>query len=507
MDLLFRLAQVCQLKQKVHAMFRGQRINATEGRAVLHMALRAGRQDAFSFDGQNIVPEVHGVLDKIQSFSERVRCGKWVGATGKQLTSVVSVGIGGSYLGPEFLAEALKTDAKAREAARGRQLRFLANVDPVGVMRALDGLDPETTLIVVCSKTFTTAETMLNARTVRSWLQKGMKNCNSVCEKHMVACSANVSDAQAFGILPENVFFFWEWVGGRFSVSSSIGILPISLQYGFGVARDFLDGAHEIDNNFINADFESNLPVIMGLLSVWNSTFLNFSSKAILPYSEALLRFPAHVQQVDMESNGKRVTLEGTIIPFATGEINFGEPGTNGQHSFYQLLHQGRVIPCEFIGSCNSQQEIDRTSNIDGGEYVTNHDELMSNFFAQPDALAYGKTVKELESDGIPKNLWPHKEFSGNRPSMSLLFTRFDAYSLGQLVALYEHRTVVQGFIWGLNSFDQWGVELGKVLAKKVRASLSNVQEKQKVFTDKLEFNFSTARLMKHYIDAKDFLE
>ena len=498
MGKLFRLAKVCNLKEKIQALVSGEKINTTENRPALHMALRAKKGSSFFVDGKNVMTNVHNVLDRIATFAENVRCGKWLGASGKKLTNVVSIGIGGSYLGPEFLAEALKTDKSARLAASGRTLRFLANVDPVDVMRALDGLDPESTLVIVCSKTFTTSETMMNARTVREWLKKGMSGHESVASKHIVACSANLVGTKAFGILPENVFCLWDWVGGRYSVSSAVGILPISLQYGYTVARSFLDGAAEMDNHFVATDLGSNLPIIMGLLSVWNSTFLGYTARALLPYSQALLRFPAHIQQVDMESNGKRVTLDGTPVPFETGEINFGEPGTNGQHSFYQLLHQGRIVPCDFIGSCSSQQPINRTSEVLGGENVTNHDELMSNFFAQPDALAIGKTEADLKSEGVPSHLWPHKEFPGNRPSLSLLFSRLDAYSLGQLLALYEHRTVVQGFIWGINSFDQWGVELGKVLAKRIRCELA---KKRKGVTPSFEqFNSSTAALLRHYI-------
>lgn len=499
MELLFKLANVCNLKDKIKALAEGKKINTTENRAVLHMALRAKKDSCFSVDGKNVMLDVHSVLDRISRFAESVRGGKWVGATGKVLSNVVSIGIGGSYLGPEFLAEALKTDKIAKAAANGRTLRFLANVDPVDVMRALDGLDPETTLVIVCSKTFTTAETMLNARTVRAWLESGMKEYENVSSKHIVACSANVSGAKAFGILPENVFGFWDWVGGRYSVSSAIGMLPISLQYGYQIARAFLDGAAEIDNHFIDADLSSNLPVIMGLLSVWNSTFLGYPARALLPYSQALLRFPAHIQQVDMESNGKRVTLDGTVVPFDAGEINFGEPGTNGQHSFYQLLHQGRIVPCDFIGSCISQQPVDRTSKCGGVELVTNHDELMSNFFAQPDALAIGKSKSDLKAEGVPEKLWSHKEFPGNRPSLSLLFSRMDAYSLGQLLSIYEHRTAVQGFIWGINSFDQWGVELGKVLAKRVRGELAknNIEGGSISYEN---FNSSTARLLRRYV-------
>lgn len=343
MDLLQRLAQSSELPAKIAAMAGGVHINVTEDRAVGHIALRAPKGTVFEVDGSNVVPAVHAVLDRIAAFSQRVRSGTHVGATGKPLTDVVSIGIGGSYLGPEFVYEALRHDSEGAKEAKGRKLRFLANVDPVDLARALEGLNPETTLVIICSKTFTTAETMLNARTVKRIFEAAMEGKASkadVAAQHIVACSANVAGAQAFGIKEENVFGFWDWVGGRYSVCSAIGVLPLSLQYGAAVVRRFLDGAAAMDTHFTTSSLEQNLPVLMGLTSVWNSTFLGFSSRALLPYSQALLRFPAHIQQVDMESNGKRVSLDGSVIPFAAGEINFGEPGTNGQHSFYQLIHQ-----------------------------------------------------------------------------------------------------------------------------------------------------------------------
>jgi glucose-6-phosphate isomerase len=504
MGLLFKLAKSQNLTQKIQDMANGVHLNSTEDRAVMHMALRAPAGATFEVDGENVVPKVQSVLDRIESFANKVRGGQLLGVTGKPLTDVVSIGIGGSYLGPEFLAEALKTDSVASKASAGRRLRFLANVDPVDVKRATAGLNPETTLVIVCSKTFTTAETMLNARTVRAWLVDGLKGAagatpQQISSQHIVACSANVKLAGEFGILEENVFGFWDWVGGRYSVCSAIGMLPISVQYGPAVAKSFLSGAAEMDGHFVSAPLEENLPVIMGLTSVWNSSFLNYSARALLPYSQALLRFAAHIQQVDMESNGKRVTLDGTVAPIQFGEINFGEPGTNGQHSFYQLIHQGRVIPCDFIGCCKSQQPVDRTTDAANPEVVSNHDELMSNFFAQPDALACGRTVEELKAENVPERLWAHKEFPGNRPSLSLLLTSLDAYALGQLLSLYEHRTAVQGFVWGINSFDQWGVELGKVLAKKVRSSLSKKRKREGEFDG---FNSSTRALLEKYIGS-----
>lgn len=496
MDMLFNLAEAADLAGKRAAMFTGEKINNTEGRAVLHVALRAPKDESMSVDGKNVVPDVHAVLDKIEDFSNRVRTGAFKGCTGKPLRNVVSIGIGGSYLGPEFVFEALKCEPTAQGASSGRTLRFLANVDPVDVSRAITGLDPEETLVIVVSKTFTTAETMLNARTMKDWLVaslKGKATPAAVTSQHMVAVSTSDKLVQDFGIDAANIFGFWEWVGGRYSVCSAVGMLPIALHYGFAIAKRFLDGAHDMDNHFLNEPPRQNIPVLMGLLGVWNSTFLGHGSRALLPYSQALLRFAAHIQQVDMESNGKRVGQDGSILPFEAGEIGFGEPGTNGQHSFYQLIHQGRVIPADFVGYCESQCPV-----LLEGEPVANHDELMSNFFAQPDALAYGKTLGELEAEGVPEWLRPHKVFTGNRPSLSLLFPKLDAFSAGQLLAIYEHRTAVQGFVWGLNSFDQWGVELGKVLAKQVRTALSTARHAGS--TPSEGFNPSTAGLMAHYL-------
>ncbi|CAK4192704.1 unnamed protein product [Aphanomyces euteiches] len=495
LDLLFDLADAANLRQKLADMAAGKHINTTEDRAVMHIALRSPANKPLYVDGVNVVDDVHHVLRNIRAFSDKVRSGAHAGATGKLLTNVISIGIGGSYLGPEFVFEALKHEPVAKAAAAGRSLRFLANVDPVDAARAIEGLDPETTLVVIVSKTFTTAETMLNARTLRDWIvkslaAKGVSSADAI-RHHMIAVSAAVPIAEAFGIAPENVFGFWDWVGGRYSVCSAVGIVPLALHYGSDITDSFLAGAHDIDQHLLTAPLRSNLPVLLGLLGVWNSSFLGHATRALLPYAQALLRFAAHIQQVDMESNGKRVTLEGVELPFAAGEINFGEPGTNGQHSFYQLIHQGRVVPCDFIGFCKSQSPVDLE-----GEAVSNHDELMSNFFAQPDALANGKSVDELTN--VPDNLKPHKAFPGNRPSVSLLFEgHLNAFSCGQLLALYEHRTVVQGAIWGINSFDQWGVELGKVLATQVRNQLSASRKNAAAVQG---FNSSTSTLLKTYL-------
>ncbi|KDO84534.1 hypothetical protein CISIN_1g007374mg [Citrus sinensis] len=420
------------------------------------------------------------------------KCFWQVGATGKVLKDVVAVGIGGSFLGPLFVHTALQTDLEAIECARGRQLRFLANVDPIDVAKSITGLNPETTLVVVVSKTFTTAETMLNARTLREWISTALGP--SAVAKHMVAVSTNLTLVEKFGIDPNNAFAFWDWVGGRYSVCSAVGVLPLSLQYGFSVVEKFLKGAWSIDQHFISAPYEKNIPVLLGLLSIWNVSFLGHPARAILPYSQALEKFAPHIQQVSMESNGKGVSIDGVPLPFEAGEIDFGEPGTNGQHSFYQLIHQGRVIPCDFIGVVKSQQPVYLK-----GEVVSNHDELMSNFFAQPDALAVGKTPEQLQKENVAPHLIPHKTFSGNRPSLSLLLPSLNAYNIGQLLAIYEHRIAVEGFIWGINSFDQWGVELGKSLATQVRKQLHASRMKREPIEG---FNFSTTTLLTRYLEA-----
>lgn len=489
---LNKLAEDAHLKEKINRMFNGERINSTENRSVLHVALRASRDSVINSDGKNVVPDVWQVLDKIKDFSERVRSGAWVGATGKALENVIAIGIGGSFLGPLFVHTALQTDPEAAQFASGRKLHFLANVDPIDVARNIAGLNPETTLVVVVSKTFTTAETMLNARTIREWISAALGP--QAVAKHMVAVSTNLTLVEKFGIDPNNAFAFWDWVGGRYSVCSAVGVLPLSLQYGFAVVEKFLKGASSIDQHFHSAPFEKNLPVLLGLLSVWNVSFLGYPARAILPYSQALEKLAPHIQQVSMESNGKGVSIDGVPLPYEAGEIDFGEPGTNGQHSFYQLIHQGRVIPCDFIGVVESQQPVYLK-----GEVVSNHDELMSNFFAQPDALAYGKTPEQLLKENVPNHLITHKTFSGNRPSLSLLLPSLNAYNIGQLLAIYEHRIAVEGFVWGINSFDQWGVELGKSLATQVRKQLHGSRKKGEPIEG---FNFSTTTLLKRYLEA-----
>jgi len=508
MNLLFDLAHEAGLKSKIDKMFAGEHINVTEDRAVMHVALRADKSDTYIVDGEDVVPQVIQVRDKIKAFAEAVRSGHFRGHTGKPLVNVVAIGIGGSFLGAQFVHEALRSDTTstpdggASAAAKGRTLRFLANVDPVDVSRAIVGLDPEETLVVVISKTFTTSETMLNARTLRQWIVS--KLGPDAVSKHMVACSTAVDKVKAFGINESNIFPFWDWVGGRYSVTSAVGLVPLSLQYGWSFMESFLAGCRSIDKHFVKAEFKSNLPVLLGLLGIWNSSFLGLPCRAIAPYSQALVDFANHIQQVDMESNGKAVDINGEPLAFQAGEIDFGQPGTNGQHSFYQLFHQGRVVPVDFIGFANSQFNVEMK-----GEPVSNHDELMSNFFAQPDALAVGQSFAELTSKGVPPTLAKHKAMPGNRPSNVILLPKLGAYEAGQLLALYEHRTAVQGFIWNLNSFDQFGVELGKVLAVSVRNVLKDSRGKlaNGIADSELDqairslpFNVSTQRLLARYL-------
>ncbi len=495
MELLFDLADAVGFTERRAAMRAGARINTTENRAVLHHVLRMpkGYNYASNPNGPAILKDVHRVRDLIEDFSEQVRCGEYEGLTGKPFKNVLCIGIGGSYLGPEFVYEALKADRDAERASEGKTLRFLANVDPVDFHLCTRDLDPEETLVVVISKTFTTVETMLNARTVRKWLVDSIKGSEKdIVSRHMVAVSCNIPKCQEFGISDKRIFSFWDFVGGRFSVCSAVGLLPLSLHYSYEIMTEFLAGAHNIDEHFFKSPLRDNIPIILGLLGVWNSTFLGYETRALLPYAQALKRFPAHIQQVDMESNGKGVALDGTPILHRTGEVDFGEPGTSGQHSFYQLMHQGRVVPADFIGFMEPQH-----GTFLPGEPVSNHDELMANFFAQPDALAYGKTLNDLVQEGVKQELREHRVFPGNRPSSSILMTKLDAYAVGQLLAIYEHRTAVQGFIWGINSFDQWGVELGKTLAKQVRTQL---RSSRRTGASVQGFNNSTSSLLEKYL-------
>jgi glucose-6-phosphate isomerase len=491
MNLLFDLAEEADLTGKIKQMADGEHINTTEDRAVMHIALRARADDTYTVDGKNVVPDVDAVRQRIRTFSDEIRSGTRKGVTGKPITNVIAIGIGGSYLGAEFVAESMRTDAKCSEASAGRNLRFLANVDPIDVKRALAGLSAENTLAVIVSKTFTTAETMLNARTIRHWLKEELGDNAETVKHHMIALSSAIPKVKAFGIDEQNIFGFWDWVGGRYSVTAAVGLMPLALQFGWENVEQFLEGARSIDQHFITASPRENLPILLGLLGIWNSSFLGHPARALACYCQALLKLAPHIQQVDMESNGKRVTQNGTPVPFATGEINFGEPGTNGQHSFFQLFHQGRVVPADFIGFVHSQNPIEHKD-----EPVSNHDELMSNFFAQPDALACGRTLEEAKAAGANDAVAPHKVMPGDRPSNVLLLPKLTPYSTGQLLALYEHRTAVQGMVWGLNSFDQMGVELGKVLATNVREQLRKTRKEEADITG---FNPSTTRLLKRY--------
>lgn len=487
-------------------MFSGEKINQTENRSVLHVALRMDKTHSIELEGEgDIIKSVWEVRDKIEVFSQKVRDGSFKGYTGKTLTNVIVIGIGGSYLGPEFVFEALRFDPKCYEAAKGRTCRFLANVDPTDFYRSIEGLDLEATLFIINSKTLTTAETMLNARTVSRTVVNHYRTAFPDVDKsefikcHVAAGSTNLKGTSDFGIDENNVFGFWDWVGGRYSVCSAIGVLPLSIHYGYDNISDFLRGAGDMDKHFSenSEDPTKNIPLMLGLLGFYNTHIAGHDTRAILPYSQALLRFPAHIQQVDMESNGKSVTLGGTRLNSKCGPVIFGEPGTNGQHSFYQLMHQGRIVPAEFIGYIHSQTPVD-----DDSEVVANHDELMSNFFAQPDALALGKNLDQLVAEGVPANLHQHKLFEGDRPSLSLLFDHLDAYTCGQLLSIYEHRVAVEGFIYDVNSFDQWGVELGKVLAKDVRTVFHNVKKDHKE-ADYSKFNSATKRLMQSYLKTQ----
>jgi glucose-6-phosphate isomerase len=455
--LLVQLAEERGLRQRIDAMFAGAAINSTEDRAVLHVALRAPEGTRIEVDGADVVAEVHEVLNRMSVFAERVRAGHWKGATGKPVRNVVNIGIGGSDLGPVMAYEALRHYSR-----RDMTFRFVSNVDGTDFVEATRDLDPAETLFIVSSKTFTTLETMTNARSAKRWLLAPLADRAAVA-RHFVAVSTNEDEVRAFGIDPNNMFGFWDWVGGRYSMDSAIG-LSTMLAIGPDRFRELLAGFHAIDEHFRTAPFEHNLPVLMGLLAVWYADFFDAETVAVLPYDQYLKRFPAYLQQLTMESNGKSVTLDGQRVDYATGPIYWGEPGTNGQHSFYQLIHQGtRLIPCDFIAFA-------QTLNPIGDQ----HDLLTANVFAQTEALAFGKTAAEVEAEGTPGWLVPHRVFEGNRPTNTILLQRLTPGTLGKLVALYEHSVFTQGVIWGINSFDQWGVELGKALAKRIAAELSS---------------------------------
>jgi glucose-6-phosphate isomerase len=475
--LLLELAAQSGLKERIDAMFRGEKINVTEHRAVLHVALRAPKGGSIVVDGQNVVPEVHAVLERMADFSNRVRGGIWKGHTGKRIRNIINIGIGGSDLGPVMAYEALR-----HYSDRSMTFRFVSNVDGTDFAEATRDLDPAETLFIVSSKTFTTLETMTNAQTAREWALRGLGGDTKAVAKHFVAVSTNADKVAEFGIDTANMFGFWDWVGGRYSMDSAIG-LSTMIAVGPDNFSAMLGGFHQMDEHFRTAPFEKNLPVLMGLLSVWNNDFFGAQTVAVLPYDQYLKRFPAYLQQLTMESNGKHVTIDGATVGAETGPIYWGEPGTNGQHSFYQLIHQGtRLIPCDFIAFVESLNPLGR-----------HHDMLIANVFAQTEALASGKTPEEVRAEGTPEWLVPHRVFEGNRPSNTILAQRLTPETLGKLVALYEHSVFTQGTIWSIDSFDQWGVELGKVLAQRI------IPELESQSSPKLAHDSSTNALIRRY--------
>jgi glucose-6-phosphate isomerase len=477
--LLLELAEERHLRQAIDAMFRGDRINTTENRAVLHVALRAARGASIVVDGENVVPHVHAVLDRMADFATRVRNGTFTGASGRHIRHVVNIGIGGSDLGPVMAYEALR-----HYSDRNLDCRFVSNVDGTDFAEAVRDIDPAATLFIIASKTFTTLETMTNAATARSWLLAAFGGDASAVAKHFVAVSTNAHEVGKFGIDTQNMFGFWDWVGGRYSMDSAIG-LSTMIALGPERFREMLGGFHAMDEHFRTAPFERNLPVLLALIGVWNTNFLGAGTVAVLPYDQYLKRFPAYLQQLTMESNGKSTTLGGTRVGYETGPVYWGEPGTNGQHSFYQLIHQGtRLVPCDFIAFCESLNPAGR-----------HHDLLLANVFAQGEALAFGRTADDVRADGTAESLVPHRTFAGNRPSNTLLLERLTPATLGHLVALYEHCVFVQGVIWDIDSFDQWGVELGKVLAQRIVPELENAAQG--------EHDSSTAALIRRYRERR----
>jgi len=484
LKLLLQLADESGLRGRIDAMFRGEKINVTENRAVLHVALRAPRGASIVVDGENVVPHVHAVLDQMVDFSNRVRSGAWKGHTGKRIRNVINIGIGGSDLGPVMAYEALK-----HYSERVMTFRFVSNVDSTDFVEAVQDLDPSETLFIDSSKTFTTLETMTNAHTARDWLLAALGGDEKAIAKHFVAVSTNAAEVAKFGIDTANMFGFWDWVGGRYSMDSAIG-LSTMVAIGPDNFRAMLDGFHQMDEHFRTAPFERNLPVLMGLLALWYNNFFGAETIAVLPYEQYLKRFPAYLQQLTMESNGKHVTLDGTQVAYDTGPIYWGEPGTNGQHSFYQLIHQGtRLIPCDFIGFGQTLNPLGR-----------HHDMLLANVFAQAEALAFGKTPEQVQAEGTPDWLVPHRVFEGNRPSNTLLAERLTPATLGKLIALYEHCVFTQGVLWHIDSFDQWGVELGKVLAQRIIPELESKGEPA------LAHDSSTNNLIRRYWTLKETL-
>lgn len=503
LDLLLQLAEEAGLKQKIDEMFSGGKINKSENRPVLHVALRNIENSAIIVDGSDIMPEIKKVLERMKQFSEKVRRGQWAGYSGKPIKNIINIGIGGSDLGPVMAYEALR-----KYSDRNLLIRFISNIDGTHFYESTQDLNPEETLFIIASKTFTTQETMTNAETAREWLlnsvipaEAGIKlregdtwiprrvgdeqKLQDAVSKHFVALSTNLEEVKKFGIKPENMFPFWDFVGGRYSLTSAIG-LSVMIAIGPENFTEMLKGFHSVDLHFKSAEFKENLPVILGLISIWNNNFLNFNTQAILPYDQYLHRLPAYLQQLFMESNGKSVTEDGEKIDYQTSPIIWGEPGTNGQHSFHQLLHQGtKIVPADFIGFRESLNPIS-----------DHHDKLMANFFAQTEALAFGKDAEELKKEGIAETLIPHKVMPGNRPTNSLLLDKLTPYTLGQLIALYEHSVFVQGVIWGIDSFDQWGVELGKVLAKKILGEIESGN------TGELKHDSSTNQLIKKFVTS-----
>ncbi|HST11060.1 MAG TPA: glucose-6-phosphate isomerase [Terriglobales bacterium] len=480
--LLLQLAAEAGLRERIDAMFSGEKVNITEKRAVLHTALRAPRDASILVDGKNVVPDVHAVLDRMADFSNRVRNGEWKGHTGKRIRNVINIGIGGSDLGPVMAYEALK-----HYTERSMTFRFVSNVDGTDFAEAVQDLDPAETLFIVSSKTFTTLETMTNAQTARAWSLAGLGGDEKSVAKHFAAVSTNAAEVSKFGIDTANMFGFWDWVGGRYSMDSAIG-LSTMIAISPDNFRSMLSGFHEMDEHFRTAPFERNLPVLMGLLAVWYNDFFGAETVAVLPYEQYMKRFPAYLQQLTMESNGKHVTLDGKPVSHDTGPIYWGEPGTNGQHSFYQLIHQGtRLIPCDFLAFARPLNRLGR-----------HHDILLANVFAQAEALAFGKTAEQVKAEGTPDWLVPHRVFEGNRPSSTILARQLDPETLGRLIALYEHSVFTQGVLWNIDSFDQWGVELGKVLAQRIIPELDNPAEPV------LNHDSSTNTLIRRYRKLKE---
>jgi glucose-6-phosphate isomerase len=480
--LLIELARESGLQPRIEQMFQGEKINVTEKRAVLHVALRAPKGESIFVDGEDVVPQVHEVLDRMAAFSDRVRSGEWKGHTGKRIRNVINIGIGGSDLGPVMAYEALK-----HYSDRSMTFRFVSNVDGTDLVEAVTDLDPAETLFIISSKTFTTLETITNAQSARDWSVKGLGGDESSVAKHFVAVSTNAEGVSKFGIDTANMFGFWDWVGGRYSMDSAIGLATM-LAIGPDNFHQLLDGFHQMDEHFRSTPLEKNLPVLLGLLGLWYTDFFDAQTVAVLPYEQYLKRFPAYLQQLTMESNGKHVTIGGAQVDYATGPIYWGEPGTNGQHSFYQLIHQGtRLIPCDFIGFGKSLNPLGR-----------HHDMLLANVFAQSEALAFGKTAEQVKAEGTPDWLVPHRVFEGNRPSNTILAQELTPEILGKLIALYEHSVFTQGTIWQINSFDQWGVELGKVLAQRIIPELESQAEPT------LKHDSSTNNLVRRYRKLKE---